>query len=381
MRVLCVALYEQPLPAHRLVHAAAGHHPDGSVVPGKRHVYPEMAAASLWATPTDLARFFAEIALARANRSKHVSHAIAEAMTTAVDTDSGAGLGVFMWKRNGAALFGHGGADEGFQANATASLEGGYGIVVMANSGNGFRLFPELERTVFAAMGWPAADPPIVRVALDSVQRDRLLGSFRLENGVPFSITATPDGLALSRPFLDPLELVPVSADRLVRIDNGQRYTFTTSDALELSDAERKVGSALRLPASAKPPLFDLADGGFEEAVAAWQDLLRREPASPLATEELHVRYASELMSEGRVDGALVVLRAAVAVFPDSWDAVAVLAIALAANGDDVAAIASFERALGKLNANPQIPAALKAGWRTELQGELAKVRVRGRLK
>jgi CubicO group peptidase (beta-lactamase class C family) len=223
--------YEQPLPARRLAHAGAGHHRDGSVVPGKRHVYPEMAAAGLWTTPTDLARFFAEIARARANRSKRISRAIADAMTTPVDTDSGIGPGLFMSQRNGVAMFGHGGGDEGFQADAIASLDHGYGVVVMANSDNGFRLFPAVERTVFAAMGWPAAEPPIVRVAIDAAQRDRFLGSFRREDGLPLAISRSADGLALARPFFEPVELVPVSGDCLVRTDNGARYTFTTRDA------------------------------------------------------------------------------------------------------------------------------------------------------
>ena len=371
--------YEQSLPPQRLAQAAAGHHRDGGVVPGKRHVYPEMAAAGLWTTPSDLAKFFAEVALARAGRSRHVSRAIAEAMTTAIDSESGVGLGVFMFERNSAALFGHSGADEGFQANATASLADGYGVVVMFNSDNGYLIRPEIERTVFAAMGWPAADPPIVRVALTPARRNRLLGSFRRESGAPLSIIATATGMMLLRPFRDPVELVPVSADCLVRIDDGLRYTFTTSDTIEISEGGRKVASSLRLPPSTKSPLFDLANGSFDQAVIAWKDLLGRDPASPLASEEMHVEYGFELMSEDRVDGALVVMRATVEVFPDSAEAWAVLGLALAANGDDPAAIAAFERGLGRLDAYAKIPAEGKAAWRAEVESELAKAR--GRMK
>jgi CubicO group peptidase (beta-lactamase class C family) len=50
--------YEQPLPASRLAEAAAGYRGDGSPVAGKRHVYPEMAAAGLWTTAGDLARSY-----------------------------------------------------------------------------------------------------------------------------------------------------------------------------------------------------------------------------------------------------------------------------------------------------------------------------------
>lgn len=49
--------YEQPLPEARVADAATGYRADGAPVPGKRNVYPEMAAAGLWTAPTDLARF------------------------------------------------------------------------------------------------------------------------------------------------------------------------------------------------------------------------------------------------------------------------------------------------------------------------------------
>jgi CubicO group peptidase (beta-lactamase class C family) len=163
--------YEEPLPPERLLRAAAGHRRDGTRVPTSRHVYPEMAAAGLWTTPTDLARFLREIALGRAGRSPRVSQAIATQMTTKVDEDGPTGMGVFLFERNGVELFGHGGDNEGFHANAQASLEHGRGLVIMSNSDNATRIFSELERTVFAALRWPGADTPVVPVPLSEAQR------------------------------------------------------------------------------------------------------------------------------------------------------------------------------------------------------------------
>jgi CubicO group peptidase (beta-lactamase class C family) len=142
--------FQQPLPPERLKRAAAGHQRDGSVVHGKRHVYPEMAAAGLWTTPTDLATFLLEIARARAHRSTKLSPEIATLMTTEVDPESHSALGVFLLERNAAALIGHNGADTGFQADASASLDHGYGVVVTVNSDNGFRIFPKIDFTLDA---------------------------------------------------------------------------------------------------------------------------------------------------------------------------------------------------------------------------------------
>src|SRR6478735_6983144 len=49
--------YAQPLPPDLHSRAASGHLRDGSVVPGGWHVYPEIAAAGLWTTASDLARY------------------------------------------------------------------------------------------------------------------------------------------------------------------------------------------------------------------------------------------------------------------------------------------------------------------------------------
>ncbi|MDQ3934010.1 MAG: S8 family serine peptidase, partial [Actinomycetota bacterium] len=48
---------DQPLPAARLPEAAIGHRSGARPVSGGHHVYPQMAAAGLWTTPSDLARF------------------------------------------------------------------------------------------------------------------------------------------------------------------------------------------------------------------------------------------------------------------------------------------------------------------------------------
>src|SRR5579859_5620865 len=63
--------YEQPLPAARAAMTAGGAYGDGKPVHGKWHVYPEMAAAGLWTTPTDLAKFAMRLRFQnKANRTK-----------------------------------------------------------------------------------------------------------------------------------------------------------------------------------------------------------------------------------------------------------------------------------------------------------------------
>src|SRR5207248_11634598 len=53
--------YEQPLPPALEDSAATGHDSQGWSVKGKYHTYPEMAAAGLWTTPSELARVVLEL--------------------------------------------------------------------------------------------------------------------------------------------------------------------------------------------------------------------------------------------------------------------------------------------------------------------------------
>src|SRR5262252_3492323 len=53
--------FEQPLPAVRQKQAARAHDRNGARMGDPWHVYPEHAAAGLWTTPTDLAKFLIEV--------------------------------------------------------------------------------------------------------------------------------------------------------------------------------------------------------------------------------------------------------------------------------------------------------------------------------
>lgn len=144
--------YEQPLPPTRAVMTAGGTYSDGKPVHGKWHIYPEMAAAGLWTTPTDLAKFAIEIALSKQGKSNRVlSEKMTREMLTPVKED--AGLGFFMEKDN-PGQFGHNGADEGFQALLSMNADTGNGLAIMANSANGIQVADLVLRRVAQEYAW-----------------------------------------------------------------------------------------------------------------------------------------------------------------------------------------------------------------------------------
>ena len=144
--------YEQPLPPARAAMTAGGAYGDGKSVHGKWHIYPEMAAAGLWTTPTDLAKFAIEIALSKQGKANHIlSQKMTQEMLTPVKDE--VGLGFFMEKDN-PGQFGHNGADEGFQALLTMNADTGNGIAMMADSDNGISVMNYILRRVAKEYAW-----------------------------------------------------------------------------------------------------------------------------------------------------------------------------------------------------------------------------------
>jgi len=144
--------YAQPLEPQWAARTACGTYAGGKPVHGRWHVYPEMAAAGLWTTPTDLAKFAIEIALSRQGKANQVlSQKTAVAMLTPVLEE--AGLGFFISKER-PGEFGHNGADEGFQALLVMNWETGQGLAIMANSDNGIAVAQEVLRSVAREYAW-----------------------------------------------------------------------------------------------------------------------------------------------------------------------------------------------------------------------------------
>jgi CubicO group peptidase (beta-lactamase class C family) len=146
--------FEQPLPMQLREKAATGHVGAGLPIRGKWHTYPEIAAAGLWTTPTDLANFAIEIMKSCENRSnKILSASMVNSMLTSVQ--EGYGLGFAVKKLgNNIIRFGHSGGNEGFRCYLVAYTGNGKGAVVMTNSDNGDNLMMEIVRSISNIYEW-----------------------------------------------------------------------------------------------------------------------------------------------------------------------------------------------------------------------------------
>jgi CubicO group peptidase (beta-lactamase class C family) len=149
---MTASTYEQPLPAERAVQAATGYRTGGKPIV-VTSTYPEMAAAGLWTTPTDLGKWMIEVQRAFGGESeKMISRRTAELMLTPVL--GGWGLGPTLWGSGDTLRFGHGGANEGFRAQVMGFAKRGQGAVLMTNSDNGGPLIQEVLAAIFEEYGW-----------------------------------------------------------------------------------------------------------------------------------------------------------------------------------------------------------------------------------
>ena len=154
--------FDQPLTAERDPIAARPQRTrrcDGREV----YVYPELEAAGLWTTPSDLARLAIELQKALEGRSSRVLSAVtAREMVTPVGVgDYGVGFG--LRKMGEGWYFGHGGSNWGFQCDLIAHVRKGYGVAIMTNADSGGAILGEIRNRVAAAYNWDSLDKPVPR--------------------------------------------------------------------------------------------------------------------------------------------------------------------------------------------------------------------------
>jgi CubicO group peptidase (beta-lactamase class C family) len=155
--------FEQPIPQTLATNAARAHNGRGLRNPAPWHVYPEQAAAGLWTTPSDLARFAIEVQRAiRGPKGAVLTQASAREMVTPIGT-GGYAIGLGIAQRGQGWYFSHGGSNWGFQCLLVAHVRKGYGVVIMTNGDAGGQILGEIESRVSAAYGWDILDKPIPR--------------------------------------------------------------------------------------------------------------------------------------------------------------------------------------------------------------------------
>jgi CubicO group peptidase (beta-lactamase class C family) len=339
--------FDQPLPAARLADAAVGYRIDGKAVDGQRHVYPEMAAAGLWTTPSDLARFAIGLQKMLHGGKGPLSRKMAENMIT--PRKDGYALGLGIEEEGRARYFEHGGSNEGFRSLLVASENRGYGAVVMTNSDNGAPLMQEIVRAIAAAYYWEGYQiDPVLPAAVTSEQLAIYAGRYLLDADTIYVVEPAAGGLKVVVPLDETFSLVPVSQARYVRRDSETRYNFGRREdggaQLTIVEKGKEPKTAPRVDKATRVPGEDLEAGRLDEAVAAYKKVQAANPGDPSLSEERFNQLGYEYLGKKDYAKAIAVFRLNTELYPGSANPYDSLGEALEASGDKAGAVAAYTK-------------------------------------
>lgn len=226
--------YEQPIP-ESWGDFATGHYHGGAIVPGGAYVMPELAAAGLWTTPTDLCRFGLGFLNALAGEDRtFMTPDLAEQMLESQATLSEGQItpGFFVSGQDATFRFGHSGSNIGFKCRFVVYREPGCGMAVMTNGEAGATLVAELMSAIAQEYGWPTdtsgSGDPWDDAAPHS---ERYEGRYEVRSGVTIEVRRINDQLSMLLPRQAPLTLRAIDDDAFECGPLKTRVVFDGSNA------------------------------------------------------------------------------------------------------------------------------------------------------
>lgn len=233
--------FEQPIHPENDRNAARAHGNEGESMGAKWHVYPEMAAAGLWTTPTDLARFAIEVQKSvRGESNRVLSPVMAREMITPVGVGDFA-VGFGLEKMGQGWYFQHGGSNWGFRGLLVAHTVKGYGLAIMTNASRGGAVMAELSRRIQRAYEWDSMTPPVPRGYAPPVERTEIevapevleayVGTYRLDDETELVVTLEEGRLFVEPPGQRRYPLFAESESEFFLRAANVQITFTKDPA------------------------------------------------------------------------------------------------------------------------------------------------------
>ncbi len=227
--------FSQPLPANLLAQAAVPYVAGGAPGEGGAHTYPELAAAGLWTTAEDLARYAIAIQNSYAGKKDSLlAKATAREMLT--DQRQGRGLG-FGLPAGSPQRFAHRGLNFGFAGTIQAfAEEGGQGVVIMTNTDEPGQFNEELLRAVAAEYGWKDLMPVERAPGRYPADLAKLAGAYAADPKNPYAVTLKNKKLWLKIGDGPAAELLPSADGRFFTLAKASTYRFADGGARLIID-------------------------------------------------------------------------------------------------------------------------------------------------
>lgn len=176
--------FEQPL-TNRKENVSAAYDFQGKIIDGLWNNYPEKAAAGLWTTPTDLAKYCIEIQeILKGKENGILKKETVLKMLTAHKNNWG--LGPSLDVNEDFLIFRHGGKNAGFTNRFLSFTKRGYSVVIMTNADNGNGLVDEILRAISKHYDLGISNSKTIKpVKLTNEELSKLTGKYKLNYQVP----------------------------------------------------------------------------------------------------------------------------------------------------------------------------------------------------
>jgi CubicO group peptidase (beta-lactamase class C family) len=316
--------FTQPLPTAQAQLAASAYTQDGARVQGRYHVYPELAAAALWTTAEDLAKFVIDLQNTLSNKShKVISQKAAEQMTTPF-IDPFEGLGVFLENKGGHVYFSHGGDNEGFSGKFIGNKTSGDGLIILTNA-NKPAFIEELIRSVAGVYNWPDYNAPVDKILLLTQQDLKSNnGRYQSEKYGFYKVYSEKGKLMLIHNVESPTELIKVEENTYAMRDWDFKAKFVKNsktgklDLLMILPDGSIRSENPQIGNDVKAPLELILEGQFEKGIQAYQKAKTDDSNHNLFSEDYLNRAGYALLQQKEVTKAIDVFRVNTLLYPAS---------------------------------------------------------------
>jgi len=221
--------FTQPLLASRAKEVAQGHDGMGKTIDGGWNNYPEQAAAGLWSTAGDLAKFMVEIFKAYHGQSDEFDK---DAIRNLLhDQRDGHAYGFIVSGNKGEApTITHYGGNVGYRSFMFINLQTGNGAVYLTNSDAGGNLGSEFLYSASRVYGWQSyQQQEAVRASRSEEALKRLVGEYAFNENLKVTIdySDSEEAIGVNFPNGDRYSLVPIAGDyQFIHAGSGVTVSF-----------------------------------------------------------------------------------------------------------------------------------------------------------
>jgi CubicO group peptidase (beta-lactamase class C family) len=359
------ATFEQPLSSKYAAKASWGYQ-DAIWYKGTPYIYPQQAAAGLYSTPSDLAKFIIDLQKSYHGKGKILSQlSLKEMMKPQAIFSEGnvskeeIAVGPFLYQKpdnkdEKGIYFYFSGANAGFIAEAMGNLTEGYGVVIMVNSGNDYNgLCKEIRRAVAKEYSWYNFLPQELKpITLKAKVLDEYVGRFKKNDNEVVYVSREKDYLKIK--YNDGADIYTffTAKDSVVFTDYNIKGWFTRNEKGEVIGIQNQYQKEF-MPRMT-PDEFSITEllkqKRFEEAKAK----LRTSKANEYELTYMAYEYSRNL------DVSQAILEVASERFPESDIVFTSWAKLYQRKGDKPKAIEYIKKALKKDPFNKDLKEELK---------------------